>query len=112
MTELGMQNNVTLFTMSDFGRTLTSNGSGADHGWGNHHLVIGGAVAGGQLYGTMPSLILGGADDVGQGRFVPSTSADQYAATLAKWFGVADSNLNSIFTNLPNFPTRDLGFLS
>jgi uncharacterized protein (DUF1501 family) len=112
MTELGMQNNVTLFTMSDFGRTLTSNGSGADHGWGNHHLVVGGAVAGGKLYGTMPSLILGGADDVGQGRFVPSTSADQYAATLAKWFGVADSNLNSIFTNLPNFPTRDLGFLS
>jgi uncharacterized protein (DUF1501 family) len=111
MTELGMQNDVTLFTMSDFGRTLTSNGSGADHGWGNHHLVIGGAVAGGKLYGTMPSLVVGGADDVGQGRFVPSTSADQYAATLAKWFGVADSNLNSIFSNLPNFPKRDLGFL-
>lgn len=111
LNEIGMQNNVTLFTMSDFGRTLTSNGSGADHGWGSHHFVIGGAVLGGRIYGNMPDLTLGGPDDFGQGRLVPSTSADQYAATLGKWFGVADSNLNSIFTNLPNFPARDLGFL-
>jgi uncharacterized protein (DUF1501 family) len=112
MVEIGMQNNVTLFTLSDFGRTLTSNGDGADHGWGNHHLVLGGAVNGGKLYGSMPDLTLHGASDMGQGRLLPSTSADQYSATLANWFGVADSNLNSIFTNLPNFPVRNLGFLS
>jgi uncharacterized protein (DUF1501 family) len=111
VTEMGMQKNVTLFTMSDFGRTLTSNGGGADHGWGSHHLVVGGAVLGGRFYGTMPDLTLGGPDDFGQGRLLPSTSADQYAATLTNWFGVANSNLNSIFTNLPNFPVRNLGFL-
>jgi len=112
MIEIGMQKNVTLFTMSDFGRTLTSNGSGADHGWGSHHIVVGGAVAGGKFYGTMPNLTLGGPDDFGGGRLVPSTSADQYAATLASWFGVPDTSLNSIFTNLPNFPVRNLGFLA
>ena len=111
MVEVGMQKNVTLFTISDFGRTLTSNGSGADHGWGSHHFVVGGSVLGAQFYGTMPNLTLGGPDDFGQGRLVPSTSADQYAATLANWFGVSDSNLNSIFTNLANFPVRNLGFL-
>jgi len=111
VTEMGMQQNVTLFTMSDFGRTLTSNGGGADHGWGNHHLVVGGAVLGGRYYGTMPDLTLGGPDDFGQGRLLPSTSADQYAATLANWFGVSNSNLNSIFTNLANFPVRNLGFM-
>jgi uncharacterized protein (DUF1501 family) len=111
MSEIGMQKNVTMFTMSDFGRTLTSNGGGADHGWGSHHMVLGGAVQGGKFYGTMPSLVLGGPDDFGNGRLVPSTSADQYAATLARWFGVADSDLNSIFMNLPNFPVRNLGFL-
>ncbi len=105
-----MQNNVTLFTMSEFGRTLQSNGTGADHGWGNHHLVVGGGVLGGKYYGTMPDLTIGGANDVGQGRLLPSTSADQFAATLASWFGVADSQLNSIFTNLPNFTARNLGF--
>jgi uncharacterized protein (DUF1501 family) len=111
VTEIGMHDNVTLFTMSDFGRTLTSNGTGADHGWGSHHFVVGGAVQGGKFYGKMPDLTLGGPDDFGQGRLVPSTSADQYAATLSKWFGVSDANLNSIFTNLPNFPVRNLGFL-
>jgi uncharacterized protein (DUF1501 family) len=111
MSEIGTQKNVTLFTMSDFGRTLTSNGSGADHGWGSHHFVVGGAVLGGKFYGAMPDLTLGGPDDFGQGRLVPTTSADQYAATLSKWFGVSESNLNSIFTNLPNFPVRNLGFL-
>jgi uncharacterized protein (DUF1501 family) len=112
ITEVGMQKNVTLFTMSDFGRSLTSNGSGADHGWGSHHFVVGGAVQGGKFYGSMPDLTLGGPNDFGQGRLVPTTSADQYAATLSNWFGVADSNLNPIFTNLPNFPVRNLGFLS
>jgi uncharacterized protein (DUF1501 family) len=112
MVEIGMKNDVTLFTMSEFGRTLTANSNGgADHGWGSHHLVVGGAVVGAKFYGTMPSLTLGGPDDFGQGRLVPSTSADQYAATLTRWFGVPDSSLNSIFTNLPNFAVRNLGFL-
>ena len=111
MIEIGMQNNVTLFTMSDFGRTLTSNGSGADHGWGSHHLVLGGAVAGGKYYGTMPNLTLGGPDDFGAGRLVPTTSADQYAATLAAWFGIPTGSLTSLFTNLGNFPVHNLGFM-
>jgi uncharacterized protein (DUF1501 family) len=111
VTEMGLQQDVTLFTMSDFGRTLTSNGAGADHGWGNHHMVLGGAVQGGRFYGSMPELTLGGPDDFGQGRLLPTTSADQYAATLANWLGVSDANLNSIFTNLANFPTRNLGFM-
>ncbi len=111
MGELGMQSNVTLFTMSDFGRTLTSNGNGADHGWGNHHIVVGGGVVGGQFYGKMPDLTIGGVDDFGQGRLVPTTAVDQYAATLSSWFGVADSDMNSIFSSLPNFPVRKLGFL-
>jgi uncharacterized protein (DUF1501 family) len=109
MVEIGMQNAVTLFTMSEFGRTLSSNGSGADHGWGNHHLVVGGGVLGGKYYGTMPDLTIGGANDVGQGRLLPSTSADQFAATMASWLGVADTDLNSIFSNLPNFTVRNLG---
>ncbi len=112
MGEISMQNNVTLFTMSDFGRTLTSNGDGADHGWGNHHMVLGGAVKGGQLYGKMPDLTLNGPDDFGAGRLLPSTSADQHAATLARWFGVADADLDPIFTNLKNFSTRNLGFMA
>lgn len=112
MVELGMQSNVTLFTLSDFGRTLTSNGSGADHGWGSHHIVVGGAVAGGKIYGTMPDLTLNGPNDMGQGRLLPTTSADQYAATLAGWLGVPSSSLSSLFTNLPNFPTSNLGFMS
>jgi uncharacterized protein (DUF1501 family) len=111
MVEVNMQNNVTLFTVSDFGRTLQSNGDGADHGWGNHQMVVGGAVKGGEIYGTMPDLTLRGPNDFGQGRLVPTTSADQHAATLASWFGVADSSLNSIFTNLPNFNVRNLGFM-
>lgn len=110
MNEIGMQNDVTLFTMSDFGRTLGSNGDGSDHAWGNHHLVLGGAVRGG-WHGRMPELALGGADDVGQGRIVPTTSTDQYGATLARWFGIDDAGLNTVFPNLKNFPTRTLAFL-
>jgi uncharacterized protein (DUF1501 family) len=110
MIEIGQQNNVTLFTMSDFGRTLAANSDGADHGWGNHHLIVGGAVRGG-YYGQMPSLVLGGANDFGLGRMVPTTSCDQYAATLAGWFGLSASNLTTVFPNLANFSSSNLGFL-
>lgn len=110
LNEIGQQNNVTLFTASDFGRTLTPNTDGSDHAWGNHHFVVGGAVKGG-YYGTMPTLVVGGPDDVGAGRIVPTTSTDQYAATLARWYGVADADLTGIFPNLANFPTRTLAFL-
>lgn len=112
MNEIGEQNNVTLFTGSDFGRGLRSNGDGSDHAWGNHQFVLGGAVRGGQYYGRMPSLVLDGADDIGSGRIIPTTSTDQYAATLANWFGVAASELPGLFPNLPNFPTQNLGFMA
>lgn len=107
--ELGVANKVTAFTASDFGRTLASNGDGADHGWGSHHLMVGGAVKGKALYGTPPPVSVGStaaaADQwhVGQGRLLPSTSVDQYAATLARWFGVADSELAGILPNLSHF---------
>lgn len=111
INEIGEQNNVTLFTASDFGRGLTSNGDGSDHAWGNHHFVVGGAVRGG-YYGKMPSLELDGPDDVGAGRIVPTLSTDQYAATLANWFGVGFDALPGIFPNLVNFSTRNVGFMT
>jgi uncharacterized protein (DUF1501 family) len=111
--ELGVANQVTTFTMSDFSRALQPNSnSGCDHGWGGHHLVVGGAVQGGQLYGTYPTLALGGPDDSGQnGRWIPSTGSVQYAATLASWFGVSPSQLNTIFPNLSAFSSSNLGFV-
>jgi uncharacterized protein (DUF1501 family) len=111
MKEINMQNNVTAFTMSDFGRTLSSNANGSDHGWGAHHIVMGGAVKGATFYGTMPSLVLGGADDFGGGRIVPTTSCDQFAATLARWFGVSAAQLPAVFPNLFQFASPWLGFL-
>jgi uncharacterized protein (DUF1501 family) len=130
---MGLQDQVTSFTASDFGRTLASNGDGSDHGWGNHHIVVGGsggttgAVKGAAFYGTPPPVSVGDTKDgsgnyaaqdqwhVGQGRLLPSTSVDQYAATLAKWFGVADAELPGILPNITRFgvagyPT-DLGFM-
>lgn len=120
MSAIGMGNNVTLFTQSDFGRTFAPNSSsGTDHAWGNHHLVMGGAVNGGAVYGTYPALQLGGPDDVGQetwerqGRWIPTTGVDQYAATLLKWFGATEPQLNTILPNLTNFGSaRNLGFLA
>jgi len=109
--ELGVASNVTTFTQSDFGRTLTSNGDGTDHAWGGNQLVVGGAVNGGELYGRYPLLEIGGPEDVAGGRMIPSTSADQYAATLARWFGIPDVDLDIIAPNLPNFAVRDLGFM-
>lgn len=110
--EMGVADQVTSFTESEFGRTLQPSGSGSDHGWGNHHWVMGGAVKGGELYGKFPSLLLGGNDDTGnRGSLIPTTSLDQYAATLANWFGVKSSVLNSVFPNLKKFNGTNLGFM-
>ena len=111
MEEIGMKDSVTTFTNSEFGRTLSSNGDGADHGWGGVHLMVGGAVNGGQIYGQYPSLALGSELDLGRGRFVPTTSCDQYAATLASWFGVQSQNLSTVAPCINNFSQRDLGFM-
>jgi uncharacterized protein (DUF1501 family) len=111
MGELGVTKQVTTFTASDFGRTLSSNGDGSDHGWGGHHFVMGGAVQGGRYYGTAPHVSITTDDQVGQGRLLPSTSVDQYAATLARWFGVSATEMPAIFPNLANFSNNDLGFM-
>jgi uncharacterized protein (DUF1501 family) len=110
LIEIGMADSVTTFTQSDFGRTMTSNGDGTDHAWGGIQFVLGDAVAGRDLYGTFPDLALGSNDDVGGGRFIPTTSADQYAATLAKWFGIDDLDLPTVAPNIGNFGVQDLGF--
>jgi uncharacterized protein (DUF1501 family) len=111
--ELGVANQVTTFTVSEFGRTLEpGSNAGTDHAWGNHQLALGGAVKGNTLYGTFPTLALGGPDDADQnGRWIPTTALDQYGATLATWFGVSAANLPSVFPNLANFSTKNLGFL-
>jgi uncharacterized protein (DUF1501 family) len=111
--ELGVASNVTTFTMSDFSRTFQPNSNlGTDHAWGSHHIVLGGAVKGGQMYGTFPTLALGGPDDSGtNGRWVPTTGSVQYAATLANWFGVNASQMGAIFPNIGSFPTMNLGFV-
>jgi uncharacterized protein (DUF1501 family) len=109
--ELGVANAVTSFTASDFGRTLTGNNDGSDHGWGSMHFVLGGAVKGKAFYGTAPVVASDGPDDVGQGRLLPTTSVDQYAATLGRWLGIADADLLQLLPNLANFSQRNLGFM-
>ena len=111
--EMGLQQSVTTFTSSEFGRTLMPNSSGGtDHAWGNHHFIIGGGVKGGDLYGTYPTLKLGSSlDATGRGTMIPTTAVDQYGATLAKWFGVPAANMAQVFPNIGNFPVSDLGFL-
>lgn len=111
MDELGMADQVTAFTMTDFGRTLTSNGDGTDHAWGGHQLIAGGAVKGGDIYGSMPDLNLNSDSDIGEGRIIPSTSIDQYGANLASWFGLPSADFGSVFPNLHNFDELDLGFM-
>jgi len=109
--ELGVAQNVTTFTASDFGRTLTSNGDGSDHGWGSHHFVMGGAVKGQNYYGLAPQISVNGPNDVGQGRLLPTTSVDQYAATFANWMGIPNNDMAWVMPNIGNFATTNLGFL-
>ena len=117
MEQIGLQRSdpgfsarVTTFTSSDFGRTFPCNGQGSDHGWGSHHLIMGGAVNGKRTYGKFPTLALNGPDDTSTGRWIPTTACDQYFATLATWFGVDNSNLATVFPNLGRFSTSNLGF--
>ncbi|GAB5559184.1 MAG: DUF1501 domain-containing protein [Synoicihabitans sp.] len=109
--ELGCENNITTFTASDFGRTFNTNGDGSDHGWGSHHMIMGGAVRGGDIYGQVPVLEINGPDDTGRGRWIPTTSVDEYAATLARWFGVSDSDMPVVLPNIGRFAQPDLGFM-
>lgn len=111
MEQLGLSNNVTSFTASDFGRTFPSNGNGSDHGWGSHHLILGGAVNGQRTYGSFPILTINGPDDTSTGRWIPTTAIDQYFATLASWFGVDSGNLATVFPNLGHFAAPNLGFI-
>ncbi len=112
MVASGMGNQVTTFTASDFGRTLTSNSNGTDHGWGSHHFVVGGAVQGQDMYGQYPVIGVNQANDVGAGRLIPTTSVDQYAGTLARWFGLNDGQVKQVFPNFGNFGSNPyLGFL-
>jgi uncharacterized protein (DUF1501 family) len=106
-----MQKKAVAFTVSDFARTFPSNGSGSDHGWGSHHMIVGGDVAGGKTYGNMPVLAVNGPSDTGTGRWIPTTAVDQYAATLASWYGVDSSHLPIVFPNLGRFASSNLGFL-
>jgi uncharacterized protein (DUF1501 family) len=116
--ELGVQNAVTTFTMSEFSRTLNTDGDGTDHAWAGNQFVMGGAVRGRRIYGTpatsggiFPDLTLDGSDCLQRGQMIPATSCDQYSATLARWLGVNACDLDTIFPNLVNFPTNDLGFM-
>jgi uncharacterized protein (DUF1501 family) len=110
--ELGVANNVTAFTMSDFGRDFPANGNGgSDHGWGSHHVVVGGAVQGGKLYGTFPTLRVNGPDDTSGGRWIPTTATEQYAATFAKWFGLSNSEIATVFPTLNRFALGSLTFV-
>ena len=111
LTQIGAQNQVTTFTSSDFGRTYNTNGDGSDHGWGSHHFLMGGAVRGGDIYGRMPTFALDGPDDTGRGRWIPTTSVDEYAGTLAKWFGVSATDLPVVLPNIGRFAKPDLGFM-
>ena len=109
--ELGISDKVTIFTGSDFGRSIVNNDNGSDHGWGGTQFVLGGAVKGKEFYGKSPVFANNGPDDVGQGRLLPTTSVEQYAATLATWFGVSASDMPSVLPSINNFSTRNLGFM-
>ncbi len=108
---MGVSDRVTTFTASDFGRTLVQNTDGSDHGWGSMHFVMGGAVKGRAIYGTPPAIGNNTPDDVGQGRLLPSISVDQYAATMASWFGVSGSDMSTVLPNIGNYSQTNIGFL-
>ncbi len=114
LTALNVANNVTTFTLSEFGRTFKpASNQGTDHGWGNYAFVIGNAVRGGDFYGKLPTQVLNGPDDLGgDGRWIPTTSIEQYGATLAGWFGIADADLPYVFPNLGSFANTNLGFMA
>ena len=121
LVQMGADQAVTTFTASDFGRSFVSNGNGTDHGWGGHHFVMGGAVRGGDLYGSFPvygaknannNNFDSSADQLGNGALLPSVSVDQLGATLGRWFGLSDTQILDVFPNLANFSTRDLGFMN
>ncbi len=113
MQELQVSESVTAFTHSDFSRTLKYNGAGTDHAWGACHFILGGSVRGGELYGQWPTLALAGPDDSGSsGRFIPTTAVDQYASTLALWYGLAPADVPAVFPNIARFETADLGFMA
>lgn len=109
--DLGVARAVTTFTNSEFGRRINVNTDGTDHGWGGHQFIIGGAVRGGETYGTLPQILLGGPDDNGDGHLIPTTSVEQYAATLANWFGLNPEQQGHLFPNLMNFSQTNLGFM-
>jgi uncharacterized protein (DUF1501 family) len=111
MEQIGTSQRVTCFTASDFGRPFPSNGQGSDHGWGSHHLILGGAVKGRMTYGNFPTLTVNGPDDTNTGRWIPTTAIDQYFATLATWFGVDSGNLTTILPNIGRFSSSNLGFV-
>lgn len=111
LAEMGLTNDVTLFTASDFGRTLAINGDGTDHGWGSHHFVIGDAVQGRQIYGSMPPYTLGHEQDAGSGRFIPTVSVEQFAEPLGRWFGLNDTEINASLPGLSNFTAPAPAFI-
>ncbi len=111
MEQLGVSDKVTTFTASDFSRTFPTNSQGSDHGWGAHHLIMGGAVKGRATYGSLPTFAINGPDDTGTGRWIPTLAVDQYSATLAKWFGLDNNEIAAVFPNLSRFSTSDLGFM-
>jgi uncharacterized protein (DUF1501 family) len=108
---LGVANQVTSFTASDFGRALQHNGRGSDHGWGGHHFVMGGSVQGNRVFGQFPSTRLGGPEDSGRGSAIPTTSVDEYAGTLARWFGVSPTDLPLVLPNIGRFASSNMGFM-
>lgn len=117
LMEIGLFDAVTTFTISDFGRTLTSNGNGSDHAWGGNALVMGGDIRGGDLFGTFPSLALGGEQEIHNGVLIPTTSNDTYFAELALWFGISPADLSTLFPNIGHFydtgsSARPLGFMN
>ncbi len=111
LEQLGLEDQVTTFTASEFGRSLTPNNNGTDHGWGGHNLVMGGSVKGGDIFGTMPKIQVNSPDAVSDDRIIPTTSVEQYSATLASWFGLNSQEINTVFPNLHRFNAENLGFL-